>query len=193
MFNTDISNTFKNWWVILLAGILFLSAGIFVLINPLDGYVGLSIFFTISFLISGLSGLLFAFSNNHHLKGWIWYLISAIIDLIIGIVLYIHPLLSLETLPIFVGFVLLIRGSMGIKASLDLKHINISQWIWLLVLGILTILFSIFLLLDPFDGALTIVIWTGLGLITAGIGFIIFSFQIKNRINIILNQNTNQL
>lgn len=174
---SNIKQTLGYWWLILIAGVLFSACGIYVFFRPVESYLGLSIFFTVSFLASGTSGLIFSISNSSILKGWGWYLASALLDLAIGIVLLLNPVLSIATLPLYAGFVLLTKAVFAIATSFEIKELGLPDWGWLLTLGIMGLLFSFFILFNPFAGAVTIVGWTGVAFITTGIALIIFSFR----------------
>ncbi len=176
---TEIRTTINHWWLEMLAGLFFIAAGIFVLAMPAQGYLALSIFFTISFIVSGVSGVIFSIVNAPYLKGWGWYLVSAMMELTFGIILVFNPAISLATLPLYVGFVLMVKSMFAIASSFDLKDLAIMDWGWLLMLGIVGLLFSFFILFNPFVGAIGIIAWTGIAFICTGIAAIVFSLKIR--------------
>src|SRR5579859_2160919 len=109
----------KNWWWYLVIGVIFIIVGIAIYAKPLDGYVSLSILFSIVILSSGFSQIFFSLSNSSILRGWGWILVSGILDLAIGTYLLTYPLLTMATLPYFVGFWLVIRSFYLMGASFD--------------------------------------------------------------------------
>ena len=52
------SKTVKNWWMLLIAGLLLIIGGIVVFVNPVESYITLSMMFGIMMLITGLAELI---------------------------------------------------------------------------------------------------------------------------------------
>ncbi len=174
----------KHWWISLLLGIVYILAGFWVFQTPLVSYVSLSIVFSVFIFASGLSQIIFSTSNRNKVEGWGWYLAGGVLDLMIGILLITHPLMTMAILPFYVGFWLLFQGFMAIGLSFQFKAVRTPSWGWLLFLGILTMLFSFLLLANPVFAGLSIVYMTAMALICAGIFRIFLAFSLK-RITVI--------
>src|ERR1700739_3803884 len=97
-------STVRNWWLFVIKGLLLLAAGVAILIRPAEGYVGLSVLFSVVIFCAGLAQIPFASGNRPSMSGWGWTLASGIIDLAIGLFLFAFPGVSMATLPFFVGF-----------------------------------------------------------------------------------------
>ena len=182
MANSIIANAksvIKHWYLILIVGLIFIAAGIWVMSTPLSAYLALSILFSVSFAIIGLTEVIFAIANHKEMKGWGWLLVYGLINLLIGGILSYDPTISITTLPLFVGFVVLFRSITTIGISLDSGNFGIPGSGSLLWLGILGVLFSFILLWNPAFAGLSLVVWTAIALITAGIYSIYFSFLLK--------------
>nr|WP_321227933.1 DUF308 domain-containing protein [uncultured Psychroserpens sp.] len=169
----------KNWWISLLIGVLYIIAGVWVFQTPLASYVSLSIVFSVFIFISGISQIVFSISNKSDIQGWGWYLAGGILDLIIGVLLISHPLMTMAILPFYVGFWLLFQGFMAIGLSFQFKSVDVPNWGWLLFLGLLTIVFSFLLLANPVFAGLSIVYMTAMAFITAGVFRIFLAFGLK--------------
>ena len=174
-----IENNVKHWYLHLLIGILFLAVGIWTLASPLASYLALSVLFTVTFLVSGLFEIIFSLSNRRELDNWGWMLASGIFSFVIGVLLFINPELSIVTLPYYVGFSVLFRSVGAISTSIDLKHYGVRDWGNLLAVGVLGLLFSFILIWNPLFAGMTIVFWTALAFLTAGVFAIYFSFKLK--------------
>ena len=182
MSNTIIASAksvVRHWYLVLLAGIIFIAAGIWVMCTPLSAYLALSVLFSISFSIVGLMEVIFAIANRKEMKGWGWTLVFGLFNLLISFILFYDPLISITTLPLYVGFVVLFRSITTIGVSLDTENYATPGKGSLLALGILGVFFSFILLWNPAFAGLSLVIWTAIGLITAGIYSIYFSFLLK--------------
>ncbi len=174
-----IKNDIKHWYLLLIVGLIYVGLGIWVFFTPLSSYLALSILFSISFLVSGVADIFFSISNRKELDSWGWKLALGILSTIVGLILISQPLLSLTTLPLFVGFMALFYSIMAISFSIELKNYGVKDWGFTLFIGILGIIFSYILIWNPLFAGLTIVYWTGFALITIGIYSIMFSLQLN--------------
>jgi len=181
---TEIMNATKNatkhWYLSLILGILFIGVGIWVFMTPISSYLTLSILFSVTIFVSGLSEIIYSISNRKEMDNWGWVLTGGIIDLLFGLWLMASPLLSIAILPFVVGFMLMVRSMMAIGFAFDLKDFANSGWGWLLALSILGLLFSFVLLWNPAFAGLTLVICTGCAFVTLGVYRIILSFKLKH-------------
>lgn len=180
---TEIINATKNatkhWYLSLIPGILFIGVGIWVFMTPVSSYLTLSILFSVTIFVSGLSEIIYSISNRKEMDNWGWVLTGGIIDLLFGLWLMASPLLSIAILPFVVGFMLMVRSMMAIGLAFDLKDFSDSGWGWLLALSILGLLFSFILLWNPAFAGLTLVICTGCAFVTLGVYRIILAFKLK--------------
>ena len=175
-----VGNSIKNWWWFLVKGLLLIAAGIAIFARPVAGYTGLSILFTVVIITSGIAQIIFATSNKAILKGWGWTLVSGILDLAIGIYLAMYPLVTMATLPFFVGFWLIFKSFYLMGASFDLSDLGLSGWGWMLFGGFLVLLAGFYIIYYPVACALYIVAVSGTAFILAGILYSILSFKLKD-------------
>lgn len=174
-----IHTTLKNWWWFLVIGILSLITGFAIIAKPVEGYVSLSILFSLIMAGTGFSQIVFATSSRHYLKGWGWTLASGIVDFALGTFLLVYPSVTMVTLPFFIGFYLLFRGFYLIGASLDLNAYGLPGWGWVLTGGILSSALGLLTIYRPAAGALGIIAYSGTAFIICGISSIILGFQLK--------------
>ena len=161
--------TVKNWWWFIIKGLLFIVAGVAVASRPLEGYVGLSILFSLVILGIGSTQVFFAISNSKTLPNWGWTLVSGIIDLAVGFYLLSYPVVTMATLPYILGFWLMFRSFYIIGAAFDLNTIKVQGWGWVLTGGILLLIFSFCVLYFPGSGVISIIAVSASAFIIAGI------------------------
>ena len=181
--NNDLENVrydVKHWWWFLITGLFFIAAGIAIYAKPAEGYVSLSILFSLLMISTGLSQIFFSASNSDILKGWGWILTSGILDLALGTCLFFYPLITMVTLPYFVGFWLVIRAFYLMGFSFDLKNLNVSGWGWLLFGGIVVLAFGFLVIYYPTAGVVSIIAVSGSAFIVGGFMNIYLAFQLKN-------------
>ena len=101
------------------------------------------------------------------------------LDLVLGVFLMLYPVITMTTLPFFVGFYLMFRAIFIIGASIDLSSVGIKGWGWLLTGGILLLALSFLTLYYPAAGVLGIIACSGYAFIVSGIFNIVLAFQLK--------------
>ncbi len=179
----DFRRTANNWWVFLISGILLIILGIAAFINPVEAYLGLSIYFAAVILVNGVSGIYFSISHRVTLQGWGWLLILGIAEVLLGLYLLAAPLVAMSTLAFFIGFWLLFRSSITISNAIAIKNLGYNGWGWVLATGIIGALFGLLVLFNPSLGAFGAAIWMALALLTLGIAACILAFRLRGTLH----------
>ena len=183
-----VKSTVKHWYIPLIIGLMFVGVGLWTMFRPLESYLGLAWLFIISFIVSGIFEIYFAIANKNELDHWGWELANGIFGLIIGIAMFIRPELSIVTLPIYIGFIVLFRSVMAISSSLELKKYGVLDWGNLMGIGILGTIFAFILIWNPLFAGLTLVVWTGIAMLTIGGFGIYFAIKLK-KLDKIIDKN----
>ncbi|MBK6878242.1 MAG: DUF308 domain-containing protein [Ignavibacteria bacterium] len=174
------AGSIKNWWLYLVIGILLVLGSIYVFMTPLASFVSLALVFSMLMLFDGIGTIITSISNRDSIKGWGWHLAIGIIGTFIGISLVSNPGITMVILPFYIGFWTLMKGSMLIGISFDMKSNNSGSWVMMLVLGLLVAIVAMMMILNPFFGASVIVNLAGMTLLMTGIALIILSFKLHD-------------
>ncbi|HSZ35441.1 MAG TPA: DUF308 domain-containing protein [Puia sp.] len=169
----------KNWWWFVIKGLLLITAGVAILARPAEGYIGLSVLFSIVILGVGITQIFFSIGNSDVLKGWGWTFAAGIIDVAIGFYLITYPIITMATLPYFVGFWLMFRSLHLMGASFDLKTMGVAGWGWLLTGGLAVLILAFLILYFPAAGAISIIAYSATAFILAGILNLILAVKFK--------------
>jgi len=183
----EIQRDVKNWWTFLLIGIVFLLMGFWVLSKPVESYVALAVLFAVTMLVGGVFQIVFSITNRNQMQSWGWQLAIGIMELVLGVILTRNMGFTLTTLPFVVGFWMLFRSIDIIGISFQLQATKAAGWVWYLILGILSMIFSWFIIFNPLLGGITVVLWTAMTLIIAGASYIMLSLKFR-KINKIVNE-----
>ena len=140
---SKVAGSVKNWWVLLIMGILMIIGAIWMFKTPIGSFAGIVFFFSILILISGVLSVFFAFSNKDDLDNWGLYLAGGVLDIIVGFILLKHPAKAIVIFSVFIGLWLLFRGVSSISSSFKLKKDGVENWGWVLVIGIFTTIFAL--------------------------------------------------
>lgn len=171
----------KHWWLMLIAGILCIAAGICVFVFPVESYLTLSILFGIVMLLTGVGQLIIASTSGNYLMMKGYFIVGGILDLILGIFLCVYPGVTLVVLPFMMGLWLMYHGFILISFGGDMDTFKVSGSASMIILGILILILSIFVLLNPFSaGVVTVLVVAGVGLILLGVTFCILAAKLRD-------------
>ena len=139
----------RYWWLLLIIGIALFAVGVLIFVYPAQSYLGMSLVFGWLMLISGILEVVLSSANKHFITGRGWMMAGGIIEIILGIILIFNVGLSAATLPIFLGFWLMMRGFSAIGLGGDMNALEIAGSGWTIFTGVLLLLCSLWILFQP--------------------------------------------
>jgi uncharacterized membrane protein HdeD (DUF308 family) len=170
---SEIIDSIKHWWVFLLRGLLFIAVGVYMISSPLKSYVALSFLFGLVIIVAGIAEAIHAYAHRY-IAGQVLRFYIGVIDVLLGIILVANLTVSMVVLPIILGAWFLFRGvSLFTFAGL------LRRPLWLVLSGIITIIFALLVIFNPVFGAMTIVLWTAFAFIVIGIFNGLLAFRLK--------------
>lgn len=175
----SFTNTVKHWYIPLIFGIIFIGCGIYVFTVPLATYLTLSVIFSVSFLVSGITEIFFSLQNNKSLQGWGWFLVSGLLTAAIGAYLISNPTISMAVLPFVIGITLLFRSFQLLGFAFDLKSQKILSWGNVAITSVGGIIFSLLLLFNPIFTGISLVTLTGISFIFIGIASVMLAMDLR--------------
>jgi uncharacterized membrane protein HdeD (DUF308 family) len=104
-----------------LIGIVALIAGLICLRRPGESLLALVVVLGIYLVVTGVVALVRAFASVEH-RGW--FVLSAVVDLVLGILILSWPDLGLVTLAVFFGISLIFRGAVALVAAWQLRKLR---------------------------------------------------------------------
>ena len=168
----------KYWWVIMLAGIILIPCGLWLLFQPVIGYAVISLLFGWGLILTGVMQLVVAGNVEKRVHGWGWWLAGGIIDIFIGFVLISNHAHTEVTLPFFFAFIFLFKGISNIVSSFTMTSTYKYWWLYL-VNGIFMLIISFLFFFSPFSASYTILFLCSFVFIYWGISLIVFSNDLK--------------
>lgn len=165
----------------MIAGLLCVAMGIVVFVFPLESYVTLSILFGVLMLLVGATQLVVAATSGNYLATRGYMIVGGVLDLILGIFLCIYPYVTLVVLPIMMGIWMMYHSFIIIAFGSDMETFRIGDSGLVIVGGIILLLLSILVLVNPLGaGVTTVVIIAGIGLLVFGCLLCALSIKMKN-------------
>jgi len=179
----------RYWWLTMLVGVVLFVLGILVFVFPSWSYLGMSMLFGWVILLSGIMEVIVASANRHFVTGRGWMLAGGIIEIVLGVILIFNVALSAATLPMFLGFWLLLRGFSAIGLGGDMRALAVAGSGWTVASGILLVICALWVLFQPLViGTAAVVVWVGVSLLFAGISACSLAVQL-HRAHRCLGQN----
>jgi uncharacterized membrane protein HdeD (DUF308 family) len=152
--------------------VLLIVLGAAALLLPLLAGLFVGTIIGVVLLITGIVGLLSAFSGGAHLhRGW--STASAVIALVFGFLILFNPLVGVLSLTLLLGAYLLLDGISLIGLGLDQRRRGSARWPLLLLSGVVDlILAALIVLLSGIGSAVVVGVVLGVDLIAAGIALL---------------------
>lgn len=174
-----VETRLRNWYFLLLLGVITFFLGVWVLFAPLSAFLTLSIFFSIGLLISGIIEIAYSLYNRQLLRNWTWSLGAGIFSIILGLHLLLRPELSILILNMYIGFWMMFRSVMYVAGSVDLKSYGLRHWPSILLMGVVGCILSFILLFNPKFTSFIISSIMGAGLIVLGLLQMLLSWGLR--------------
>ena len=171
----------QHWWLMLIAGLLCIVMGILVFVFPMESYLTLSILFGVLMLLVGAAQLIIASTSGNYLAMRGYLVVGGVLDIILGIFLCVYVGASLIVLPVMMGLWLMYHSFMLIAFGGDLEVFDLNGSGLVIVGGVLLLLLSILVLVNPLSaGIATVIIFAGIGLLILGVLLTMISLKMKN-------------
>ena len=173
-----VSELSSKWWTFLLRGIFALALAAFAFGEPTATSGALVIVLAAYFVISGFTAI-FAGISFTGVGQWWGLIIMGIIQTALGVIMFVEP----GTGPLAVAYLfaiwMIMTGAMEITSAVTLRQVVDNEFWWIL-LGLVTLAFGVYVVLNPGIGLLALVYTIGIYAIFAGISLIGFAFRVKS-------------
>jgi uncharacterized membrane protein HdeD (DUF308 family) len=112
--------SWRGFFLHLLTGVLYLVAGVFMIENPTEAAVGLTLLVAACLLAGGM--LRIVVSLIERFDGWGWALLNGVVSVLLGAAIWKHwPLNGLWVIGLFVGIEMLFSGVSWVMLGLTVR------------------------------------------------------------------------
>lgn len=171
----------------LFISMLFIVVGLFLFIKPDTTISIISYIIGSALLLNGFHSIYKYFSNELIGNVFNFDLSYGVLLIIAGVFLIVKPNALATLFPIILGIWIIINSVTKFQYSLVLKRAKNEDWGYTTLISVLTLMWGIVLLYNPFKGALMITQTIGVFIIVYAVLDIIDNFIIRKNINDILD------
>ena len=169
----------RHWWVPVLRGIAAIVFGVIALVYPGLTVAVLVLLFGAWVLVDGVFRIVGAIGHRASDLDWGWQLVIGILGIIIGFLTFHAPAITALVLVIYIAAWALMIGATEIAVAFKLRREIKGEW-FLILMGLLSIVFAIMLLWNPLPGALALVWLIASYAIVFGFLGIILGFRLRS-------------
>jgi uncharacterized membrane protein HdeD (DUF308 family) len=169
----------RNWWVVALRGVFAIIFGVLALIWPGLTLFVLIVMFGAYALVDGIFAVIAGIASYGRNERWWAVLLEGIAGIVLGLLTFFYPGVTALVLVYFIAAWALITGVFEIAAAIRLRKEIEGEWMMVLS-GIASIIFGVFLVVAPGAGALGLTWVIGAYAILFGVLLLILAFRLRN-------------
>lgn len=166
----------RNWWMLVLRGVLAIIFGLIAVIFPGIALLAFIYVFAAYAIIDGIIAIIVAIGERGFLRRWGWVLFEGILSIIAGLVAIVFPGITALVLLYIVAAWAIVTGMVEIFTAYAIRPFVSQEWP-LVLAGMLSVVFGVLLIIYPRAGLLSLLWLVGIYAILFGIFFIIRAFQ----------------
>ena len=168
----------RSWWVLLLRGAAAIIFGVLTWMQPAASAAALVLVFGAYVFVDGLPGIYTAIKSRQQSRHWWVVLLWGLTGVVVGVLTVINPAITALVLTIYIGVWALMTGVLQIVAALRLRKEIQGEWV-LVLGGLLSVLFGIFVLMQPGAGMMAMLWVLATYAVIFGVLMVILAFKIK--------------
>ncbi len=175
-----LSETLKrHWWVPVIRGIAAIVFGVIAFVYPGLTVAVLVLLFGAWVLVDGIFRVIGAIGHRASDKEWGFDLIIGIVGIIIGFLTFHAPQITALALIIYIAAWALMIGATEIALAIKLRREIKGEW-FLILMGLVSIVFAVMLLWNPAVGAAALIWIMAWYAVILGVLGIIFGFRLRS-------------
>ncbi len=172
-------NFTERWWVFLIRGLLALIFGILCFVQPDLSLTTLVLMFGIFALADGVMGVFIAVVGRKEIEDWWVLLLWGLIGITAGVLTFAAPNVTALVLLFYIALWAVVSGVLQVALAIRLRK-EIEGELFLILAGVLSIVFGIILIARPANGALAVVWIIGMFAILYGITMTILAVRLRS-------------
>jgi uncharacterized membrane protein HdeD (DUF308 family) len=169
----------RNWWSLLLRGLLAILVGILTFIWPGITLGALVLLFGAYALLDGVFSLVGAWYASKAHERWGVLLLQGVAGIVAATITVFWPAITALALVYIISAWAVVTGVFEIIAAVRLRKYITGEWL-LALGGFASVLFGFLLVAFPLAGAIVIALWVGAYALVFGALMVALSFRLRN-------------
>ena len=156
-------------WGYIITSVIFCLTGILIILYP---ELSATLFCYILgglLILTGIIKIIGYFSRDLYMLAFQFDLALGILLGVLGLVTVLYPEIIVFFIYFLIGIMVLTDSLFKIQTAADAKKFGLKQWWIILVSALISSVFGLLVIIDPFEGAKVLMILTGISLILEGI------------------------
>lgn len=145
----------RYWWLIALRGLIWVGFGIFAFVQPVVSLVTLTLVIGAIFLVDGAIGLIAGLAGGREQEDRWLLVLTGVAGVAVGVLTFLNPAMTGLVLLFYIALWSIATGLLEIFAAIRLRK-EIHGEMWLILAGIVSVAFGVFILARPGAGALAL-------------------------------------
>jgi uncharacterized membrane protein HdeD (DUF308 family) len=169
---------FRNWWVLLLRGLIAIAFGVLTWLQPGISLAALVLLFGAYTLADGVLGVWMAIRGRKQYEDWWVLLLWGLIDIGVGILTFVAPGVTALALLFYIAIWAIATGVLEIVVAIRLRREIEGEWL-LILGGLASVVFGALLMAQPGAGALALLWLIAAYAVIFGIMLVILAFRLR--------------
>jgi uncharacterized membrane protein HdeD (DUF308 family) len=168
----------RNWWVLVVRGVLAVVFGILAFVLPGVTVTALVILFGAFMLVDGVFALVSAWRRAERRMSWWPFVFEGLAGIAIGIITFFWPEITAFALLYLIAAWAFATGVLEIFAAVRLRKEIRGEWL-LALIGVASIVFALLVVIFPGEGAVAIVWAIGAYAVVFGILLVVLGLRLR--------------
>jgi uncharacterized membrane protein HdeD (DUF308 family) len=164
-----------TWYLPLIKGIIMILLAIMIFSSPAGALVAWAFYIGIGFVFTGMVLIYHGFAGRGIEENWTWRVLEGLLDMFIGFMLMVNPLVTASILPFLFG---LWGAFYGIALFIDAFSHKENKLVKL-ISAVVIFWISSLIMFNPLLFGITIAIWVAIIFLVAGLFNVILAFSLK--------------
>jgi uncharacterized membrane protein HdeD (DUF308 family) len=169
----------RNWGWVALRGVIAILFGLLTIFRPGISLGALIVLFGVFALVDGLFRIVSAVANRHNEARWGTLVLGGALGVAVGLFTFAMPGMTAIALLYVIAFWAIFTGAAEIAVAIRLRKVITGEWM-LVIAGVASVLFGVFLVARPAAGALAVALWIGCYALVVGVMLLVLAFRLRH-------------
>ena len=171
-------NLSRNWWLVVVRGILAILFGVVALFWPGLTWLVLVLMFGVYAIVDGVFAIWSGVVRSRYSSRWWVFLLEGILGVAAGVIALMRPGWAALALVIVIAVWAILTGVLEIAAAIRLRREITNEWL-LAFSGFISVLLGILLFFQPATGGLVVTLMIGAYALIFGVLLVALGFRLR--------------